>query len=84
MKATKQEVNYGRGMRNSHCGKMDMADTGFCANFIERGRPEGACTEVQGTIGRGMWCERFKLAASDTPAPPAATMPMPMPMGDDQ
>ena len=63
MKATKDEVNYSRGMRESHCGKMDMADVGYCANFIERGRAEGGCSEVQGVIGRGMWCNRFTPGA---------------------
>lgn len=63
MKAEKSEVNYSRGMRDSHCGKLDQTDVGYCENFIERGRPEGACTEVQGVIGRGMWCRLFTPGA---------------------
>ena len=65
MKATKEEVNYGRGMRESHCGKVDAMDAGFCKHFIERGTgPFGQCTEVEGRIGRTMWCERFEKATA--------------------
>lgn len=62
MKATKAEVDYSRGHRDSHCGKMDAADAGYCAHFIERGQKDGQCSEVEGPIGRGMWCKRFEAA----------------------
>ena len=62
MKADKASVDYSRGHRDSHCGKMDAADTGYCKHFIERGQKDGACTEVEGKIGRGMWCKLFESA----------------------
>jgi hypothetical protein len=62
MKATKAEVNYSRGMRKRHCGKMDAADTGYCTHFIDRGQKDGECSEVEGRIERGKWCERFDPA----------------------
>lgn len=60
MKAAKSEVDYSRGMRERHCGKMDAADEGYCTHFIERGQKNGSCSEVEGTIGRGMWCKLWK------------------------
>lgn len=62
MKATKQSVDYSRGMRSRHCGKMDAADDGYCLHFIERGQKDGACGIVEGPIGRGMWCKEFEPA----------------------
>jgi len=65
VKATKEEVNYGRGMRESHCGRLDTADAGFCRHFNERGQRDfGTCTEVEGRIGRTMWCDRFEKATA--------------------
>jgi hypothetical protein len=62
VKEAKRDVNYSRGHRDAHCGKMDAADDGYCTHFINRNQKDGACTEVEGTIGRGMWCELFKAA----------------------
>jgi len=59
-KLSKPEVDYGKGTRNEHCGQMDANDTGYCKHFIERGQEMGACTIVAGTIGRNMWCDRFR------------------------
>ena len=60
MKASKSSVDYSRGHRDAHCGKMDSADDGYCEHFIERGQKDGACSEVQGRIERGKWCTRFE------------------------
>jgi hypothetical protein len=62
VKASKESVDYSRGMRDRHCGKMDSADDGYCKHFMERGQKDGTCTEVEGRIGRGMWCKLFEAA----------------------
>lgn len=49
-KATKESVDYSKGMPESHCG--------ICEHF----RAPHSCTEVQGKIDKSMWCKRFKKA----------------------
>ena len=52
MKASKESVNYSRGMADSHCGKSFKDDTGYCRHFIPPSSPanDGSCERVAGTI----------------------------------
>lgn len=60
-KLTKEESNYGRGMINSHCGKVFSNDTGYCQHFRDDNgiHVYGTCTEVEGQINRTYWCKEF-------------------------
>lgn len=52
-KLSHTEVNYGKGMRQSHCS--------ICEHYIPRTRfRRPACKLVRPPIAPGMWCERFK------------------------
>lgn len=68
-KLTKKEVQYGRGMIHSHCGKVFPNDTGYCKHFIEtKGRLSlgqgymGSCQIVEGDISPLFWCAEFSKA----------------------
>jgi hypothetical protein len=52
MKASKESVDYSRGMADSHCGKSFKDDTGYCRHFIPPSSPanDGSCERVAGTI----------------------------------
>lgn len=52
-KAEKRSVDYSRGHRDSHCGKVFNDDKGYCGHFIElpTGAADlGACEKVSGAI----------------------------------
>lgn len=59
-KFEKDEVNYGRGMIHSHCGKAFEDDKSYCRHYEPRGVGVGTCEIVEGPIGATMWCEKFK------------------------
>jgi hypothetical protein len=65
-KASKSEVGYSRGMRESHCGKASEDDEGYCCHFIPppSGSAEelGPCELVAGEISRVLWCRLFARA----------------------
>ena len=67
-KANKEDVDFGKGMAERHCGPMFNTDRGYCAHFIE-GRAvgpsgSGTCSKVKGPIKRSMWCRLFKKAVT--------------------
>ncbi len=64
MKLNKPQVDYSRGMKDSHCGKSYSGDSGYCRHFIEpRGNSElGQCERVSGPINRLYWCRLFAKA----------------------
>lgn len=62
MKVEKAEAEYDRGSREEHCGRLDAMDSGFCLHFIDRRQAFGECTEVNGRIGRTMWCKFWQPA----------------------
>jgi hypothetical protein len=64
-KASKSDVDYSHGHRDSHCGKSFAGDTGYCRHFIETpsGAADlGACERVSGSINRVYWCRLFARA----------------------
>ena len=63
-KHTKEEVNFGKGMARSHCGKLWRDDHNYCKHFIgaKESTTSGACEVVQGSIERVKWCELFAIA----------------------
>jgi hypothetical protein len=66
MKASKEQVDYSRGMADRHCGKSFKDDTGFCRHFIPPSDPanDGSCERVAGTISQIYWCKLFNRAVS--------------------
>jgi hypothetical protein len=67
LKASKQSVDYSRGMKEHHCGHSFEGDEGYCRHFIEppKGAADlGACEKVSGAISRVYWCRLFTRARS--------------------
>jgi hypothetical protein len=63
IKQTKAQANYGRGHRESHCGKSFKDDTGYCRHFIPcRASNNGMCERVEGSISPVYWCKLFSRA----------------------
>ncbi len=63
-KASKAQVDYSRGMKESHCGRAFPDDKGYCQHFIgPYGSSElGTCSKVEGPINRLYWCRLFARA----------------------
>lgn len=63
-KYSKEEVNYSRGMINSHCGKVFSNDTGYCKHFQgpTGALTQGTCALVNGSISPVYWCKEFEKA----------------------
>lgn len=61
-KLSKDEVNYSRGMQNSHCGKLFKDDNGYCEHFVDIRSGNGTCKLVEGVIERLYWCNKFSKA----------------------
>lgn len=61
-KVSKQSVNYSRGHKDSHCGKVFPDDKGYCRHYIPHTdqHSEGACQLVQGSINPVYWCEKWQ------------------------
>jgi hypothetical protein len=65
LKASKQSVDYSRGMKERHCGHAYEGDENYCRHFIEppKGAADlGACEKVSGAISRVYWCRLFAKA----------------------
>jgi hypothetical protein len=64
-KVSESEVDYSRGHRESHCGKVFDDDKFYCRYFIEppTGAAHlGACEKVSGAINRtGAGCGRGRI-----------------------
>jgi hypothetical protein len=62
MKKNKNEVEYGPGMKKSHCGPWAVDDPDYCQHFIagQRLYQPGECELVAGSIRPAMWCKLFK------------------------
>lgn len=59
-KASKESVNYSKGMPHSHCGPLKIDDPYMCRHFIgTEPHKDGRCKVVEGTIGAGMWCKLY-------------------------
>lgn len=68
MKFAKSEVDYSRGMIDSHCGPTFIKDRGYCEHFIAQGKkPDGKCQLVEGEISPIMWCKKFEKAKEKKP-----------------
>ena len=54
MKASKEQVDYSRGMADRHCGTSFKDDTGFSRYFIPPSDPanDGSCERVACTISQ--------------------------------
>ena len=63
-KASKSDVNYSRGHKDSHCGGPSFkGDTGYCRYFSGKpGAEIGQCERVAGMIGKIMWCKLYAKA----------------------
>ncbi|HEY6021570.1 MAG TPA: hypothetical protein VIY48_17290 [Candidatus Paceibacterota bacterium] len=66
-KFSKESVNYSRGMKDSHCGKVFSDDKGYCRHFShlsvnEEGKMSGECQIVSGDINPIYWCKKFDKA----------------------
>ena len=63
-KASKESVDYSRGMMHSHCGPILLDDKWYCKHFVLKVRDksfkEGACTEVAGPINPTYWCKKYE------------------------
>jgi len=62
IKTDKVSVNYSRGHRDSHCGKVFPDDWGFCKHFRPSDAQTGTCEIVAGAINPLYWCTRFARA----------------------
>jgi len=65
-KLSKDEVGYGFGMKENHCGKAFEDDRNYCRHFIpplsESALNLGTCEKVEGPISRVFWCRLFARA----------------------
>lgn len=60
-KSAKEDVHYGPGMLQSHCGPIFHDDKFYCKHFrpsAMSGR-DGGCDIVQGRIEPDHWCELY-------------------------
>ncbi len=62
-KASKRQVDYSRGHREAHCGKVFADDKGYCRYFIKTQIADaGECQKVEGSIHPLWWCRLFSKA----------------------
>lgn len=59
VKYTKHEVDYSKGMLQSHCGPVFHDDKFYCRHFEPSRYPLGSCELVEGRIDPGYWCKRY-------------------------
>jgi hypothetical protein len=61
VKKDKDEVDYSRGMWESHCGPVFLNDKNYCKHFVPGSGPiYGTCEVVNGAIDPIMWCKEYK------------------------
>ena len=61
-KKTKEEVDYSKGHKDSHCGKVFPDDKGYCRHYSDESHEVGSCELVRGIIVPVYWCKLWQKA----------------------